>query len=44
MVEDETWPADLGASLRRTVHICCSFGPGWYSLPEDGMPRLPLAA
>jgi hypothetical protein len=43
MVEDEMWPADLGSALRRTIHICCAFRPAWYTLPEDGMPRLPNA-
>mmetsp|Transcript_20938 Transcript_20938/g.58606 ORF Transcript_20938/g.58606 Transcript_20938/m.58606 type:complete len:307 (-) Transcript_20938:1348-2268(-) len=43
MVDDVTWPADLGSALRRTIHICCSFMPVWYVLPEDGMPRIPSA-
>ena len=41
--DDETMPADLSAALCRAIHICCEWQQPWYSLPDDGLPRLRYA-
>ena len=50
---DLIWPAaggfDDAAALQddlrlsRVVHICCRYRPTWYTIPSDGLPRIPEA-
>ena len=40
---DDDAMSDLPGSLCRSVHICCKWMQDWYSLPQDGLPRLPWA-
>lgn len=39
-LEDSSLPEDVGGSLCRAIHICCSMMQPWYRLPLDGLPRL----
>jgi hypothetical protein len=34
------FPFNVEPYLDRVLHICCRFKPAWYTLPEDGMPRV----
>ena len=40
VLDDGSLPADLGAALCRSIHICCLHKQPWYRLPEDGLDRL----
>ena len=40
-LDDESFLNDL--ILSRVIHICCRYRPSWYSIPPDGLPRIPEA-
>lgn len=35
---------DMNDSLHRVIHICCRYQQKWYSIPQDGLPRIPEAS
>jgi hypothetical protein len=45
--EDKSLPGDrqqMNDSVHRVMHICCRYQQKWYTIPQDGLPRIPEAS
>lgn len=45
--DDKCLPSErqtMNDSLHRVVHICCRYQQKWYSIPQDGLPRISEAS